>query len=214
MKCMLCEQKKAKRFCPAKNGLICPQCCGEKRVIEIDCPESCDYLKAGREREALEIGRHIEKFPPHGRPRAQKVLKRYPEVLSRLEYRIGLERRRSRHLTDRNVAEALAILIDTYKTEENGILYEKTSDDLMVDSVRRELRNVIEQLRNPDRKENQGIIAPEQGRLTLDAAIECLEFVQDLATSYMEDNRPEFSYIGSLARLVPREERQSSILLP
>lgn len=36
MKCILCNSRKAKRYCPAKGGSICPVCCGEKRGILFD----------------------------------------------------------------------------------------------------------------------------------------------------------------------------------
>ena len=57
MKCLLCESRKGKRFCPAKAGQICPVCCGTKREVEIDCPSDCVYLHAGREYESSKLAR-------------------------------------------------------------------------------------------------------------------------------------------------------------
>jgi len=42
--CPLCRQRKGKRACPAKGELICAQCCGTKRRVEIDCPDDCTWL--------------------------------------------------------------------------------------------------------------------------------------------------------------------------
>jgi hypothetical protein len=47
--CVSCKEKKGKRDCPALRGKICPLCCGEKRVVEIDCPKDCPHLKAGED---------------------------------------------------------------------------------------------------------------------------------------------------------------------
>jgi len=42
--CPSCRKKKGKRTCPALGGLICPKCCGSKRIVEIHCPPDCRYL--------------------------------------------------------------------------------------------------------------------------------------------------------------------------
>jgi len=43
-KCVYCKERKGKRSCPALNGLICSQCCGEHRLTRISCPSDCQYL--------------------------------------------------------------------------------------------------------------------------------------------------------------------------
>ncbi len=45
IKCVSCNNKLAKRHCPGLNGLICPPCCGKKRLREIRCPDGCQYLQ-------------------------------------------------------------------------------------------------------------------------------------------------------------------------
>jgi hypothetical protein len=42
--CSYCHQRKGKRSCPALGGTICPQCCGQHRLQDIDCPSTCVYL--------------------------------------------------------------------------------------------------------------------------------------------------------------------------
>ena len=44
----MCGGGKAKRQCPALGRGICATCCGTKRLVEIDCPPSCGWLKAAR----------------------------------------------------------------------------------------------------------------------------------------------------------------------
>jgi len=44
-KCISCGKRKGKRICPALSGLICPECCGTRRIKEINCPSECTYLK-------------------------------------------------------------------------------------------------------------------------------------------------------------------------
>ena len=214
MKCVLCDQKKGKRLCPAKNGLICAQCCGEKRVLEIDCPENCEYLKVGREHEVEDYGRRLQNLEPRTRERSRRILVDYQNVIAHLEYALARERLMSRDLSDRVVAKALDILLDTYRTEDNGVLYEKTSEDLMVESVRRELRKILEDYRNPEGKERQGIVDPQSSRLQLRAALDCLEFLQTLIATYIKEGGSQTAYVDFLARVTPREKSQSSIIMP
>jgi hypothetical protein len=214
MKCVLCERRKAKRHCPAKRALICAQCCGEKRVLEIDCPESCEYLKAGREREAEDYRKHIRNMDQAARDRYKKVLIDHQDVIARLEYALSRERILSREFTDKDVARAVEVLLETYWTEDKGILYEKTSDDLRIESLRMELRKIIESFRNPEGNEAKGIVDPQSTRLPLGGAIDCLEFIRSLALAYMADHRSASGYVDFLARVIPRTETRGSIILP
>ncbi len=45
-KCHVCDQRKGKRQCPARSAPICPRCCAQNRVKEIDCPPDCAFLGA------------------------------------------------------------------------------------------------------------------------------------------------------------------------
>lgn len=213
MKCVLCDQRKAKRFCPAKRALICPQCCGEKRVLEIDCPETCEYLKAGRQRDISEHAKYLRGMDEAQRVRSQRIIREHQEILARLEFVLGQQRLSMRSLTDRQVWTAINILLETYRTEEKGILYDRTSEDLNVEAVRLELHGVIERLRNPEGEQNTRIVDPQVNRLSLGTAIECLEFMRSMIDAYM-NRRAESGYVDLLARLCPREQKPGSIILP
>src|SRR5262249_9081462 len=47
--CRICNKRAAKRSCPALRSGICPGCCARDRMIPLACPESCEYLRSGRE---------------------------------------------------------------------------------------------------------------------------------------------------------------------
>jgi hypothetical protein len=214
MKCILCNQKKAKRFCPAKNDKICAPCCGEKRVLEINCPESCEYLKIGREREASDYGKRLRSLNSTAQDRVRKVLMERQDVVAHLEYALSQQRRRSRHLTDKEVKQALDILLENYTTEDKGVLYEKTSDDLQVESMRREMRGIIESYRNPEGDQNRGLVDPKSTRLQLSEAIGCLEFMRSIVSAYMAEKHSSAGYVDFLLRVTPSEESRGSILAP
>ena len=214
MKCPLCDQRKAKRQCPAKNALICAQCCGEKRILEIDCPESCSFLKTGREREIEDYGRRLRNLDENAQTRNRRILQDSQDAIVRLEYALSQERLVSHDLTDKDVVQAVEVLLETYKTEDKGVLYEKTSEDLRVEPLRRELRKIIESLRNPEGTESKGIVDPQNTRLTLSAAIDCLEYIRSIAAAYLQDRRSASGYVDFLARVIPRKETRSSIIMP
>jgi hypothetical protein len=43
-KCSRCNQRKAKRYCPALGSGLCPLCCGLIREKRINCPSNCPFL--------------------------------------------------------------------------------------------------------------------------------------------------------------------------
>jgi hypothetical protein len=215
MKCVLCGKRKGKRSCPAKEGEICTLCCGEKRVLEVHCPETCGFLKAGREHESEEFGKRLRSQDPQKQEKSRRVLTENQDVIAHLEYTIAQQRLASRHLADRDVSTAVEILLDNYRTENKGVLYERNSDNLLVDSLRRELRSVIEKFRNPEGKEETGIIDPGRTRLQLSKAIECLEFLQSMMAAFSDDRGSASGYVDFLARMTPRKESSvSSIIVP
>ena len=214
MKCPLCDQRKAKRNCPAKSALICAQCCGEKRIFEIDCPESCPYLKAGRERETEEYVRRLRSLDAGAQERNRRIFKDCQDAIVRIEYALSQERLMSHDMTDRDVVQAVDVLLETYKTEDKGVLYERTSEDLRIEPLRRELRKIIESLRNPEGTETKGIVDAQSPRLSLSSTIDCLEYIRSTAMMYLQDRRTNSSYIDFLARVIPRKETRSSIIMP
>ena len=216
MKCTVCNKRKAKRPCPAlgRDGSICPLCCGEKRVLELDCPETCEYLKAGREHESAEFSRRLQSQDSAEQEKSRRILAENQDVVAHLEYTIAQQRLSSRRLTDRDVSKAVSILLDAYRTEDKGILYERNSDDLRVEPIRIELREVLESYRNPEGKEEKGIVDPKRTRLLLKNAIECLEFLQSMIGAFSKDRRSTSSYVDFLARMTPKAESGSSIIMP
>ncbi len=210
MRCNLCSKRKAKRLCPALNSEICPQCCGEKRVIEIHCPESCEYLQSGRRREIGQAySRHLSFSDPTRGARHMHVLSEHEDVIAHLEFLIAEQRRCSHDLTDRDAAEALDLLLDTLRTEERGILYERTSNNLRIDNLRRALHEWIRTRRYPRD-------AAEE-RLRLEDAISCVDLVRTMAGSYMAAGAGPQGYVDFVARNAPRAERPAGgggIIIP
>lgn len=214
MKCVLCDKRKAKRPCPAKDSSICALCCGEKRVLELNCPETCEYLRVGRENESAEFSKRLRNQDALQQEKSRRILAENQDVVGRLEYSIAQQRLISRDLSDNDVSTAVDILLDAYRTEDKGVLYERKSDDLRVETLRRELREVVEAYRNPDEEQGQGLVDPKRTRLKLPSAIECLEFLQYMIAVYSKNRHSASSYVDFLARMTPKRETASSIIMP
>ncbi len=144
----------------------------------------------------------------------RQVLFDHRNVIAHLEYAISQQRILSRDLNDKDVVRAVDSLLETYKTEDTGLLYERIEENLRIESVRRELREIIESYRNPGGEEAKGIVDPKNTRLQLGAAMDCLKFIRSLATVYLKDRDSASGYVDFLARIVPREEARKSIIVP
>jgi hypothetical protein len=147
MVCPLCRQRKAKRACPAVGQDICAVCCGTKRVVEISCPATCVYLEHAHRHPAAAVKRQQEAdltvlMAALGRvsePQLQlfflmhsTMLRFKPEGFS--------------HLTDADVAEAVGALAASFETAGRGVLYEHQSASVVAESLRRELKTLLEQV--------------------------------------------------------------------
>jgi hypothetical protein len=211
MKCSLCNQRKGKRSCPARQLMLCAQCCGEKRVLEIDCPESCEFLKIGRTHEANQVGaRHYRADNPLEQAKRSRILTAFEPVIVDVQTAIAEERRACRDLVDADVAEALDCLLKTLRTEDHGVIYETTSANLRAEALRRQLASLIESHRYP---KDSG-----WARIHLKDAIECLEVLQAVVASHREAGPASLSFVDFLVRHLPREAEtgpsQPSIIIP
>ena len=59
--CPSCGRRKGRRDCPALRASICTICCGTKRLVEINCPETCVHLTSAREHPAAVVKKQQER---------------------------------------------------------------------------------------------------------------------------------------------------------
>jgi len=173
MKCLLCESRKAKRFCPAKAGQICPVCCGTKREIEIDCPSDCVYLHAGREYESSKLARTT--LPPRRTERLWQpsFLNAHYPLMMGVSQVIAAVRRSSPELADSDVQATFDSLLQTFSTLDKGIYYDFAPERL----IQRELYLALKQL----------LEGPAESRLVSDwrptttQILDVLQFMKELS---------------------------------
>lgn len=140
--CPLCGRRRGRRACPAKGEAICPQCCGSKRLVLIDCPQDCTYLGGGapgwsRETDRLRDTRRLYAM-------AEGLSEAQTRLLFLSFMGISALRARDRDLDDGRLASAVDALVKTHETRAKGVLYEHAPDDARARGLVHELALIFE----------------------------------------------------------------------
>ncbi|HWX24374.1 MAG TPA: hypothetical protein VN083_05000 [Vicinamibacteria bacterium] len=187
--------------------MICSQCCGEKRRVEIDCPEDCVYLKGGHapawEGRETERKRDLNRLAPYIGALTEAQAQLFFATLA------GIHEIRSRgELEDRTLAEAIQTLARSASTRSHGLIYEHAAGDPLAARVVLELKEFWQGLTKGDPLE-----IPELAKV-LEAFASALEGAQ-------KEHEGPRTFLDAATRLVrrhgltvtpPREE--SRIVLP
>ena len=147
MVCPLCKQRKAKRACPALQQTICAVCCGEKRLVDIRCPDDCGYLTSARSHPPAIVQRQRERDASFFVPLVQDLSRRQYHLLMYLQA-IARESRQGAipRETDDDLAEAAGALAKTFETAGRGIIYEHQPASIPAQRVMQALQAALKQL--------------------------------------------------------------------
>jgi hypothetical protein len=147
MQCPLCNQRKAKRACPALGKQICAICCGTKRLAEIACPPDCGYLSVARANPPAVVQRQREMDRAIMLPLLQGLSERQARLF------LMLAAAASRHqpegfqrLIDDDIAQAAGALASTLETAAKGIVYEHQPVSLVGARLMKELKGVVDEV--------------------------------------------------------------------
>jgi len=123
--CLICEKRKAERFCPAKAEKICAICCGKEREVTIDCLTDCTYLISAHRYES-EHPRDIPADTPLlDETIPQDVVHTHQQLMAALAFSIAKFCAAQPAAVDNDILAALEALAQTYKTLSSGLIYEK-----------------------------------------------------------------------------------------
>ena len=203
MKCILCDQRKGKRFCPAKNTSICAQCCGEKRVVEIDCPSDCVYLYSGQAYQSIKkySAQLRQEEDPVRRRKLYETSQAFGPVFSQIEQSIINYSADLQTLTDEHILEAVTLLKDTYHTEQKGVIYEHTSSNPLVQALVRDLKEALEAVRA------DGGSFPTMRTTDL---VDCMGVVQTDVSYHLDSSSERESYLSFIRRNHPEISSKAS----
>lgn len=140
--CPSCGTRKGRRACPAKGALLCPQCCGTKRLVLIDCPQDCVFLDGGA------AGWARETTMRRDAARLHEMIADLKDAQIRLLFvgLVGVVAVRARHhgMNDGLFGSALQALRKTVETRASGLVYEHPPEDPRAAALVRDLAGLFE----------------------------------------------------------------------
>lgn len=129
MQCHECRARPARRHCPAVGRSICTRCCGTKRQVEIQCPDSCSYLLASRQHPPSAERRQAEFDAAIMSPVVAGLTPGQERILTRLVVAVAaFPADLLMPLADADVGEAARALAATYETVARGVIYEHRAE--------------------------------------------------------------------------------------
>lgn len=147
MQCPLCNQRKAKRACPALGKQICAVCCGTKRLVEIACPPDCGYLSAARANPPAIVQRQREMDRALLLPLLQGLSERQARLFLMLAAVVSRHQPEAfQKLIDDDIAQAAGALGSTLETAAKGIVYEHRPASLVGARLMTELKGVVDEV--------------------------------------------------------------------
>lgn len=142
MSCAICRTRRPRRSCPGVHGDICAICCGKEREVTVDCPFDCEYLQEARKHQPpAEID-----AATLGNPDI-RVTEEFLESHALLMLAVGgavLGAAAQARAVDSDVREALASLIQTYRTLQRGVIYESLPANPMAANLFREVQALVD----------------------------------------------------------------------
>ena len=198
--------------------MICPVCCGTKRLVEIKCPSDCVYLAASREHPAAVVRRQQEEDVAALLPSMSGLTERQHQLFFLFQSVIARSRPDGlARLTDEDVAEAASACAATIETAAKGVLYEHSPATLPAQKLAVEFRALLAQVREHgatvyDREAAIALRAIERGARTLTRPGEPTAYLS-LMGRLLQVNQAAEPEAGGSAE-APAAGRTGSIIIP
>jgi hypothetical protein len=149
MTCPSCGRRKGRRDCPALRASICTICCGTKRLVEIDCPETCRHLTAAREHPAAVVKKQQERDVAALLPSIGHLTERQHQLFFLIHSVIARHKPDTlSRLLDEDVAQASAAVAATLETAGKGVLYEHTPASLVAQRLARDITAMLAEVKS------------------------------------------------------------------
>lgn len=221
MACPLCQKRKEKRSCPALGRMICPVCCGTKRLVEIACPPECPHLAASREHPAAVIRRQQEVDVAALLPSMNGLTERQHQLFFLFQSVIAKSKPEGlARLTDEDVAEAASACAATIETAAKGVLYEHSPATLPAQKLAGEFRGLLAQVREHgatvyDREAAIALRAIERGARSLTKPDEPTTYLALMGRLLQMNKASEGADAAAAHEVHPAAQRgRGSIIIP
>jgi hypothetical protein len=202
MKCLICEKRKGKRHCPAKNGYICPICCGEKRGIEINCPLDCTYYVEGQKYQQEKVSRQRLRREGVGSfVRRAELYNKNPEIFNDIEIAFVNAFRNNNRIRNIDLAEGLELVLKTLDTEKRGLLYNHRSENSFANETSDRVIKII--------REYKDNVELDESRISIDCGREIVQEFLNEVEFFIENEVNPRSYFIHILRYHPRRVETS-----
>jgi hypothetical protein len=149
MTCPSCGRRKGRRDCPALRASICTICCGTKRLVEINCPETCVHLTTAREHPAAVVRKQQERDVAALLPSINHLSERQHQLFFLVHSVIARHKPEGfSRLLDEDVAQAAGAVAATLETAAKGVLYEHAPASLPAQRLAREITAMLAEVRS------------------------------------------------------------------
>ena len=142
------------------RGSICTICCGTKRLVEIQCPDTCPHLATAREHPAAVVKKQQERDVAVLLPTISHLTERQHQLFFLIHSVIARHKPEAlSRLLDEDVAQAAAAVAATLETAGRGVLYEHTPASLPAQRLAKELTAMLAEVRSHGTKIYDGEVA-------------------------------------------------------
>lgn len=209
--CPSCGRRKGRRECPALRASICTICCGTKRLVEINCPETCVHLTTAREHPAAVVKKQQERDVAQLLPTIRNLTERQHQLFFLIHSVVARHKPEGfSRLLDEDVAQAAGAVAATLETAGRGVLYEHTPASLPAQRLAKEITAMLAEVRSHGTRVYDGEAA---------IALRAIERGARDAHKQPADDTAYLSLVGRLlhVRSQPASEEpktSSSLILP
>ena len=152
MKCVICELRKPRRYCPGVRGDICSICCGNEREVTVDCPLDCPYLQEARAHEKY-LPLDEKDLPNKDVPLNDAFLHSHEALITIVGFALAQGAAKTQPAVDQDFREALAALTQTYRTLSTGLYYESRPTNPYAASIADTVQEVLQKFREESKKD-------------------------------------------------------------
>jgi hypothetical protein len=210
--CPQCNNRPAKRFCPALRTRICAICCARERMLELACPESCPYLVDARvsatKRESALRAKEATTITASDRTLNERAL----TSLEAIEFAIvnagrGVGSPPIQGIDDTEILAAIQNTIKNLETEESGLIYEHRAAIPRIDELSRRIRARLDTFED----------GPAEERPRRAEILKALMFTQEAVKAHAKraagDPAASRSYIRFISLFYPWPEEATGPLI-
>ena len=210
--CIRCRKRSGKRFCPALKTKICAICCAQERMLELACPESCQYLQDARE-QAMEREQtlRLKELADEGKVRHNIEKPVLVGISLMFDIIAQIHREKFRDLKDADIAMAIETVIKNLETEDSGLIYEHHATSARIDEISRHIRQSLD--RPVDQEFSREFIRRGDKLKALQLMFEDIEAHARRNEGHFSDPRSYLRYI-SLMTPWPEEKTGPLVIAP